>query len=333
MTNAEIVPRGALALDTAAEAWNAEQRTALLAMTGLEDVPEAELQVFLHVCQKTGLDPFQRQIYLIGRESSFKLANGQWSPTKKVKYTIQTGIDGFRIIANRTHSFAGVEGPFWCGPDGIWHDVWLGKGAPKAAKVGIHRTGFAAVTWGIAHWEEYDGKNKMWEKMPAGQLAKCAEAIAFRRAFPNDLSGVYATEEMDQAAEREASSPRPSGPVGQHSHTPADPANKPARISDPKLLPPPPPLDADGKIPLDIMDGIEEADGKNDTAALLDLYELVKGLGDRRWMSYLAAYGTAVKNRIEDEKVAEAAAQAARDAQDEAAGVVEAAPEADSVGA
>jgi hypothetical protein len=79
---------------------------------------------------------------------------------------------------------------------------------PSAAKVGVWRRGFREPVWGIALFDEYkqtksDGKlNSMWAKMGANQIAKCAESLALRKAFPRDLSGMYSKEEMAQAEER-----------------------------------------------------------------------------------------------------------------------------------
>ncbi len=158
-----------------------------------------ELALFLMVCQKTGLDPFSRQIYLSER----------WSNGVSKK-TPETTIDGFRVIAERSGKYAGQLGPFWCGPDGIWRDVWIDNDMPSAAKVGILRSDFKEPVWGIALFMEYaqykkaQGNNppqlnSMWQKMGANQLAKCAEALGLRKAFPRDLSGMYTREEMAQA--------------------------------------------------------------------------------------------------------------------------------------
>jgi phage recombination protein Bet len=180
------------------------ERRALLKKTIAKDLTDDEMDLFVAVCNRRRLDPFVKQIHAVKRR--------QWN-TKLNDYEqvmiIQTGIDGFRLIAERTHERDGVEGPWWCGPDGEWRDVWLTGSWPAAAKVIVYRKGHARGYAGIAHWEEYvqtikDKKgnwvpNHMWSTMPAGQLAKCADALAHRKAFPEELSGIYTDDEMGQA--------------------------------------------------------------------------------------------------------------------------------------
>ena len=117
---------------------------------------------------------------------------------------IQTGIDGYRAIAARTNEYDGQEGPFWCGEDGLWRDVWLPKEPPRAAKVLVYRKGVSRPSPGIAHLKGYaaykdDGKTlaAKWGQMPEHMLAKCAEALALRKAFPEELSGINTDDEMD----------------------------------------------------------------------------------------------------------------------------------------
>ncbi|WP_369024093.1 recombinase RecT [Nocardia cyriacigeorgica] len=194
--------RGALALAPDQSDWTPEQLAGLRQL-GIEDAPEGDLLVFRHVCQTTGLDPFRKQIYMIGRKTKVKY----WDEAQRrqvedwvMKYTIQTGIDGFRRngreAAKREGAAIRVDGPYWQGEDGGgWSDVWLSSKPPAAAKFVIFRDGEAHT--GIAMYREFvqtmpgsDAPNSMWRKMPANQLAKCAEAQAWRRAYPDDFSGV-----------------------------------------------------------------------------------------------------------------------------------------------
>lgn len=157
---------------------------------------DAEIRVFLALCQRLDLDPFARQIYLVGRWDS-RAGREIFAP--------QVSIDGFRLVAQRTGEYAGQAGPEWCSADGVWRDVWLSDAPPAAARVGVYRKGWAAPLYRVALWSEFqqtkkDGKpSGLWAKMPSVMLAKCAEMQALRAAFPNELSGVYGVEELAQA--------------------------------------------------------------------------------------------------------------------------------------
>ena len=162
--------------------WTPEQ-TQLISTTIAPGCSGDELRLFAYACQRTGLDPFSKQIYAIKRGG---------------KLTIQAGIDGLRSIAERTGQLDGSE-TFWCGEDGQWQDVWLGAKPPAAAKTIIHRKGASHPFVGVARFADYNAGQGLWAKMPAAMIAKCSEALALRKAFPADLSGVYSTDEMQPA--------------------------------------------------------------------------------------------------------------------------------------
>jgi phage recombination protein Bet len=162
-----------------------------------------ELKLFLYTAQRTGLDPLTKQIHFIKR----RVWNKRTNDYDEVG-TIQTGIDGYRVVASR-NGLAGIE-------DAVFDDE---SGAhPNKATVTVYRMveGQRVSFTASARWKEYaqlDHKTGdptgMWKKMPYLMLAKVAEALALRKAFPNDLTGVYTNEEMQQADTDTPSDPVP----------------------------------------------------------------------------------------------------------------------------
>jgi phage recombination protein Bet len=165
------------------------------------DATPTELAFFIEVSQQRQLNPFARQIYAIKR----------WDSTlQRDVMVIQVSIDGLRLLAERSGKYAGQLGPWWTDDGEHWYEVWLKSTPPKAAKIQVLRKDFAAPITAVAVWDNYvamvrhkDGSlvpGPLWRKMPALMLGKCAEANALRRAFPEETSGLYVAEEMEQAS-------------------------------------------------------------------------------------------------------------------------------------
>lgn len=165
-----------------------------------------ELKLFLYQAKRTGLDPLTRQIYCIHRKSK-DYASGQWVE----KMTIQTSIDGFRVIAERSGDYGGQEEPEF-----IYKEEKL-----ICCKVPVFR--FRGdirykASVGVAFWSEYVPTDKdgnptgLWSKMKHTMLSKVAEALALRKAYPQDLSGLYTAEEMQQADLKENGQASPAPP-------------------------------------------------------------------------------------------------------------------------
>jgi len=212
----------------------------LIKRTVAKGCTDLELELFIKQCERTGLDPFARQIYAVKRYDS------------QVKHDVmqtQVSIDGLRSLAADTKEMAGQEGPFWCGSNGQWTDVWLSADPPRAAKVTVLRSvgpTAKAVFTGVALWDSYcqttkEGRpTRMWAQMGPEMLAKCAEALALRKAFPQSLSGLYTGDEMGQAS---------NPPSPERVQSPERPLERPVSASTPlrpesPVLPPPRPLEA-----------------------------------------------------------------------------------------
>jgi len=160
------------------------EQKALIARTLAKDATPDELNLFFGMCKRTKLDPFSRQIYFIKDKTN--------------KVMMQISVDGFRVIAERSGNYAGQDAP-------VWEDDKNGR--PVKCSVAIYRwhgdVRYQAAV-GVAYFNEYnrpgrDGRESNWDKLGHIMIAKVAECIALRKAFPNDLSGLYAPEEMAQA--------------------------------------------------------------------------------------------------------------------------------------
>ena len=195
------------------------EEVALIHRTMMDGASNDDVALFVQTCERTGLDPFARQIMASKRNTQ---RDGQWI----IQWTWLVTIDGLRKIAIDSGDYEGQEGPYWCGPDGKWVEIWTDKKPPFAAKVLVHRRGFRTGLSGIAKYDSYvqkkkDGQpNQVWNNLGDHMTAKCAEALALRKAFPNEMAGLYTSDEMAQAgyetpaltpvADRPQSAPEPS---------------------------------------------------------------------------------------------------------------------------
>lgn len=159
----------------------------ILRNTICKDLNDRELEMFIGVCNRKQLDPISRQIYAIK-------TGGRMQPI--------TSIDGFRLIAERTGLYDGQDSPMWFKEDGTRTNIWLDDQPPAAAMVKVYKKGCSKGFVGIARWSSFGGNSPTWKKMPDHMLAKVAESHALRKAFPQEISGLYTDDEMDQVPEK-----------------------------------------------------------------------------------------------------------------------------------
>ena len=165
-----------------ADEWN-QRRIEMIRTNYGNNAPDPEFDAFIHICKRRGLAPEEKQVYLIPRR-------GKW--------TVQTSIDGYRLIAERSGVYAGSDDPVFTDAE---TPLANGKRHPEKATVTVWKivAGVRCPFTSTAYWDEYNGGENLWLTMPYVMLAKCAESQALRKAFPADLSGIYTIEEMDQA--------------------------------------------------------------------------------------------------------------------------------------
>lgn len=158
----------------------------------LSGASESEARVLIELAKARGLNPITGQIHFVQRW------NGK---LKRMTWAAQVGIDGFRAIAERTGKYEGQDEP----------EFETDKaGRPIFCRVKVYRKDWSRPAVGVAHFAEYVQKTSegavthMWATKPFVMLAKCAEALALRKAFPDNIGGLYTPDEaqdnVDEAA-------------------------------------------------------------------------------------------------------------------------------------
>jgi phage recombination protein Bet len=166
---------------------------ALIKTTIAKDATDTELQLFFYDCQRQGVHPLDKLIHFTKRGG---------------KYTPIASIDFMRQRAAQTGECAGIDDAIFAGPP---------KSPFFMATVTVYRIvhGHRGAFTATARWTEYKPEQNdfMWQKMPFVMLGKCAEALALRKGFPQQLAGLYAKEELDQAEAAPSSAPEDTRPI------------------------------------------------------------------------------------------------------------------------
>lgn len=179
-----------------------EDQRRLILETCCGGASKEEAEALIGIAEARGMNVLAQECYFVKR----------WDRAKgREVWAVQAAIDSFRIRAEQTGLYNGQDEPEY------EHDD---KGRVTLARVRVYRKDWDRPMIGVARWDEYvqltkDGKpTSFWARMPYNQLAKCAEALALRKAFPKVLAKIYTPEEMAQADNPETGAPRPQrGPI------------------------------------------------------------------------------------------------------------------------
>jgi phage recombination protein Bet len=166
-----------------------EQQEEMIRANFSTGATKSEFEVLMAIAKARKLNPLLKQVYFVKRKDK-KLNKEVWS--------VQVSIDGLRAIAERTGTYDGQDEPEF-----EYVTTKEGERLITLARVKVYKKGVSRPFVGVARWDEYvqqyDGRpTKFWADMPFTMLAKCAEALAIRKAFPEDSGGLYVAEELMQ---------------------------------------------------------------------------------------------------------------------------------------
>lgn len=216
-----------LAVATTDRFFTPEQEKMLREMF-LAGASDAESRVLIEIARARRLSPFLRQIYF----------RKQWdSESNSWKWIAIVAIDGFRSIAEDTGQYDGQDEPVFA--------YGASAEVPTECKVSVWRKGIARPFVGVAHFKEYvqlrkdKTPNRFWGEKPHIMLAKCAESLAFRKAFPQQLSGIYAPEEigMEEKEVNSATSEQKALPLPSRTQTLKAELKQRLGVTDAKVVP------------------------------------------------------------------------------------------------
>jgi phage recombination protein Bet len=211
------------------------ENTALVAMSEQELLqvlqtslyPGAKLEsirMVLGYCKAAGLDPMQKPVHIVPMKVSTGEKDERGWDIKADRDVIMPGVGLYRTQASRSGQYAGVSDPEF-GPTKKlayvterWVDNDSGRGRSKISAeahieypewcrvsvtriVGGEPREFSAREYWLENYatkgSSSDEPNAMWKKRPFAQLAKCAEAQALRKAFPEMTGSQPTAEEME----------------------------------------------------------------------------------------------------------------------------------------
>jgi phage recombination protein Bet len=187
---------------------------------------ESALMV-LGYCRARGMDPMQKPVHIVPMDVKTGQKDGDGGDVYAKRDVVMPGIGQYRIQATQTGSYAGQDEPVYGPLQSLtykkkvteWYDkqgggrakrdVWVDAVLqyPEWCRVTVyrivqqHRVAFTACEF----WMENYGTaspwttapNRMWEKRIHAQLAKCAEAQALRKGFPDAVDSTPTADEME----------------------------------------------------------------------------------------------------------------------------------------